>query len=110
MAGKYSYKFTPEAQSDLDDVLFYIEQELSNSRAAEGLATELFEKIDRVREFPLSGRAVDNEFIIDQTLRKFVAGKYIVFYKPDKEAKNIIIVRIVYGGRNMDEILKTMKF
>ena len=108
MASKYSFKFAPKALSDLNEVLLYIEQELSNSKAAKDLADELFEKIDNVREFPLSGRAVVNEFIIDQTLRKFIVGKYIVFYKVNKEAKTIIIVRIVYGGRNIDEILKTL--
>jgi len=108
MANKYSYKFAPKAQNDLNEVLLYIEQELSNSKAAKDLADELFVKIDNIREFPLSGRVVDNEFFIDQTLRKFIVGKYIVFYKVNQEAKTIIIVRIVYGGRNIDEILKTL--
>jgi len=108
MASRYSYKFAPKARSDLDGALSHIEQELCNPKAAEDMATLLFEKIDHVREFPLSGRAVDNENITDQTLRKFFVGKYIVFYKPDKETKTIIIVRIIYGGRNIDEILKTI--
>jgi len=108
MANKYSYRFAPKAFSDLDATLAYIEQELFNPKAAEDLAVELFKKIDHIRLFPLSGRALSNEFISDQTLRKFFVGKYIVFYKPDKETKTIIIVRIVYGGRNIDEILKTI--
>ena len=56
----------------------------------------------------MSGRALDNEFILDQTLRKFFVGNYIVFYRPDKEAKTVIIVRMVFGGRDIDEILKTI--
>jgi len=108
MGIKYSYRFAPLAEIDLDSTLDYIEYELFNPKAAADLATKLNNKIDHIRDFPLSGRVVENEYVIGQNLRQIFIGNYIVFYKPDEETKTIIIVRIVYGGQNIDEILKTI--
>ena len=109
MGIKYAYSFAPKARTDLEDVLRYIEEELSNPKAAVDMAKTFFEKIDTLRASPLSGRKIDNEYVLDQNLRKFFVGKYIVFYKPDEDNRTIIIVRIIYGGRNVDDILKTMR-
>lgn len=105
---KYDYKFAPRANFDLDDVLQHIENQLFNPKAAKDFATDLFEKIDLYREFPESGQKVLNEYIINKDLRKFFVGNYTVFYLPRKESKLLIIVRIVYSGRNINEILKTI--
>ena len=35
-------------------------------------------------------------------------GKYILFYQVLKEEKVIRILRVVYGRRDMDEVLKRM--
>jgi plasmid stabilization system protein ParE len=107
-SGKYSYRFAPRANGDLEETLKYIERELKNPKAAEDFSVKLFEKIDAVRNFPDLGKAVDNEYIIDQTLRRFMVDNYVVFYKPDENARVILIVRIVYGKRNMDEFIKNL--
>jgi len=103
----YDYWFAPKAESDLDETLTYIEQKLHNPKAAYDFVVELFEKIDIYRKFPELGLKVDNEFIL-KDLRKFFVKNYIVYYYPNKETKTIIIVRVLYGGRNVDEILKTL--
>jgi len=106
MASKLSYRFTPRASEDLLSILGYIKNELSNPKAASDLALKIFNGIDQVRQYPDSGIKVDNPHITDKSVRKFYADNYIVFYKTDKEAKSLIIVRIVYGKRNLCEILK----
>ena len=108
MESKYSYKFAPKAKSDLDAIIIYIEQELSNPKAAEDFVFALFEKINSTTAFPDLGQPINNEFIIDQTLRKFFIGNYIVFYKSDKKTETIIIIRIVYGRRDINAILKSI--
>ena len=105
----YSYKFLALADSDWTKILNYIEYELSNPKAAKELADELFNKIDNICKFPESGARIDNKHIKDQTLRKFTAGNYIVFYKPDSELQSIIIMRIIYAGRELSGALKSMQ-
>ena len=108
MAYNFSYRFTDKAEQDLDEILRYISVDLVNPTAAQNLGRKVFEKIDMVRTFPESGASIDNEFLADKTVRKLSVDNYVIYYKAHYEEKVISIIRIVYGKRNLDEILKTM--
>lgn len=108
MECKYSYRFTEKAEQDFDEILRYISLDLANPAAAQNLGRKMFEQIDMVRAFPDSGAPVDNEFLSDKTVRKLSVDNYIIYYKAHYEEKIISVIRIVYGKRNLDEILKTM--
>ena len=108
MAYNFSYRFTEKAEQDLDEILRYISVDLVNPAAAQNLGRKVFEKIDIVRTFPESGSPVDNEFLADKTVRKLSVENYVIYYKAHYEEKVISIIRIVYGKRNLDEILKTV--
>lgn len=106
MEFEYSYRFTEKAVRDFDDILHYIS--LDNTIAAQKLGNKIFEKIDLVRLFPESGELLDNEFLSDKSVRKLLVYNHIVYYKVDYDQKIIYVVRIVYGKRNLEEILKDM--
>ena len=108
MECKYSYRFTEKAVQDLDEILHYITVDLANPNAAQNLGRKLFELIDMVRIFPDSGAPVDNDFLADKTIRKLSVDHYVIYYKAHYEEKVISVIRIVYGKRNLDEIVKTM--
>ena len=108
MECKYSYRFTEKAEQDFDEILRYISVDLANPAAAQKLGRKMFEQIDMVRAFPESGAPVDNEFLADKTVRKLLVDSYIIYYKAHYDEKLISVIRIVYGKRNLDEILKTM--
>lgn len=108
MVFKYSYRFTEKAEQDLEGILRYIAVELSNPVAAQNLGRKIFEKIDIVRDFPDSGTLVDNELLSDKEVRKLLADNYVIYYKVYYDKKIISVVRIVYGKRNLDEIIKTI--
>ena len=106
MAFKYAYRFTEKAETDLTEILRYINDELSNPSAAQDLGRKIFESIDNVRNFPQSGSVVDNSFLADKSVRRIVVDNYIVYYKASENEKTIYIIRIVYGKRNLDEIYR----
>ena len=108
MDSKYSYNFTEKAERDFDEILRYISFDLANPIAAQNLGRKIFEKIDIVRSFPESCAIVDNEFLSDKTVRKLLVDNYIIYYKANHDEKIITIIRIVYGKRNLDEIIKTI--
>lgn len=60
---KYSYRFTEKAAKDLDEIIKYIKEELFNPSAASVFADKIFENIDNIRNFPLSGMLVENDFL-----------------------------------------------
>ena len=108
MECKYSYRFTEKAEQDFDEILRYISVDLANPTAAQNLGRKIFEQINVVRSFPDSGAPVDNEFLSDKSVRKLLVDNYILYYKAHYDEKIIFIIRIVYGKRNLDDILKSM--
>lgn len=108
MEFEYSYRFTEKAVRDFDEILHYISVDLANPIAAQNLGKKVFEKIDVVRAFPDSGTPIDNEYLLDKAVRKLLVDNYIIYYKAYSTEKIISIVRIVYGKRNLDEILRNI--
>lgn len=108
MASKFGYRLTKRAESDLDGIVSYIAVELANPKAASDFVDKLQDNIEEARSFPESGSFVNNEFLQVENVRKKLVGNYIMYYLPNEEEKVIYILRIVYGRRNMDEILKKL--
>ncbi len=106
MESKWGYHLTHKADAYLDDIVGYIAVELANPTAVSNFVGKLQGAIEEVRSFPESGSLVINEFLSNIEVRKKLVGNYIMYYLPDSNEKMIFILRIVYGKRNMDEILR----
>ena len=70
--------------------------------------TKLQEIIEEARSFPESGSPVVNEFVPNMGIRKKLVDNYIMYYLPDSAEKMIFVLRIIYGRRNIDEILRQL--
>lgn len=107
---EYHFALTQRAKQDVrQDVrqnVGYIRNELGNEKAAGMLMNELDKCIERLCVFPESGKLVFDEYLPGIHVRRKIVGKYILFYQVLKEEKVIRILRIVYGRRDMDEVLK----
>jgi len=108
MESKWRYQLTQKADADLDDIVGYIAVELANPKAATDFVDKLQESIEEVRSFPESDSPVVNEFVPNTEVRKKLVATYIIYYLPDYTEKMIFVLRIVYGRRNMDEILRQL--
>ena len=51
---------------------------------------------------------MDNAFLPNGTVRKKLVGSYMLYYFPDREDERIYILRVLYGRRNLDELLREM--
>lgn len=108
MESKFIYQLTQTANVDLDEIVSYIAVELANLQAASDFVDKLQDAIEEARSFPQSGLPVGNEFLADKEVRKKLVGNYIMYYMPDYAKKTVFILRIIFGRRNMDEILRRM--
>ena len=102
----FGYKLTAKAEADLDQIVFYIAAGLDNQRAATDFLPKLQDAINDIRSFPESGALVENEFLPYKTIRKKHVGNYIMYYLPNQKENMIYVLRILYGRRNLDEILR----
>lgn len=108
MESKWGYRLTQKADADLDDIVGYFGVELANPKAASDFVDKLQGTIEEARSFLQSGSLVVNEFVPNTGVRKKLVGNYIMYYLLDSDEKMIFILRIVYGRRNMDEILRQL--
>jgi toxin ParE1/3/4 len=110
MTSEFSYKLTTKAEADLDEIVSYIAIQLENPQAATGILNKLQDAIHEACSFPESGSQVVNEFFPYKGIRKKLVGNYIMYYFPDMNAETVYILRVIYGRRNLDEILREMSF
>ena len=108
MASEFGYFLTRRAEGDLDEILSYLPVQLSAPKAAADFLEKLQGAIREACAFPESGAPVDNAFLPNGTVRKKLVGSDMLYYFPDREDERIYILRILYGRRNLDELLREM--
>ena len=99
------YQFTDIAVVDLDKILNYITNELSNDFASKNLFSKIEKTIDNICLFPKSFPIVENSFVSDKDIRKVSVDNYIMYYKYEEDSNIVSILRIVYGKMNLDKII-----
>ncbi|HLQ98616.1 MAG TPA: type II toxin-antitoxin system RelE/ParE family toxin [Candidatus Dormibacteraeota bacterium] len=101
----YSVHFTKLAMNDLDDIFRYISEKLF----AEGSATRLLDRLEssimQLKEFPKLGNRLTDEYLRIKGYRRVIVDSYIIFYIVSDERKEVIIMRVLYGKRQYEDLL-----
>ena len=100
----YGIIYAEAAQNDLRDIFRYIAYELQAEQAARGQVRRILDAIRQLDTMPDRHEAVDWEPWASMDMRKMPVDNFIVFYMVDRMHKNVIVVRVVYGGRNLEEL------
>ena len=58
--------------------------------------------------FVSPGELFLHAFLPNGTVRKKLVGSDMLYYFPDREDERIYILRVLYGRRNLDELLREM--
>ncbi|MBR6308536.1 MAG: type II toxin-antitoxin system RelE/ParE family toxin [Lachnospiraceae bacterium] len=103
---KYDFYITETAEEDINEAFSYIKNALCNPEAAISFADELEIKIEDICMHPQNGRPVVNEYLKIDNIRRILVKNYTVYYTIDEEQSRVIVLRVVYGKRNQDDILK----
>tara|TARA_R110002167_G_scaffold70001_1_gene197096 strand:- start:164 stop:469 length:306 start_codon:yes stop_codon:yes gene_type:complete len=91
--------WTEPALNNLDDVAEYIA--VSNIYAARKLVEKVFSKVQRLEQFPESGRIPEE--IATLTYREVVVGPCRVFYKVDQDS--VYILHVLRQERDLRKFL-----
>lgn len=105
MANNYTIKMTPMAADDLGNIYRYISEELFTASAATNILKRIEKEIIRLKEFPFSCNYVADEFLRNKGYRKLIVDNYIVFYLTKEEKDQVIIMRVLYGKQNYENLL-----
>lgn len=100
----YSIEFTRQAEADLRHIYEYIAAELQSFQGAEKLLARLESKIFSLEQLPERHHRYPQEPWHSRGLRVMVVNRYCVFYIPHSEQKIVSIIRVIYGGRDIEKI------
>lgn len=102
-----SYKVTisREAQEDLRGIYAYIAFNLFSRQNALGQINRLEKAIRSLDIFPMRHQLVTFEPWKSRGLHVMPCDNFLVFYLPQEEKHEVIISRILYGKRNIIEVL-----
>ena len=102
----FKVKLTEQAGNDLRGIYEYIAYELLSPESAAGQLNRLEKSILGLDSMPERFRAYDKEPWHSRGLRVMPVDNYLVFYIPDHNTETVTIIRIMYGGRDIDAQLK----
>lgn len=97
----YAVEMTDQAENDLREIYEYIAFELLTPDHASGQLDRLEAHIERLGEFPEKFRRYDKEPWHSRGMRVMPVDHYLVFYIPDAETALVMIIRVMYAGRDV---------
>lgn len=106
MSGSYQIQYSPQALEDIKDIYRYIAYELRAPGTAQKQVDRLRKAARSLDRMPARHAVVDWEPWRSMGMHKVPVGRFLIFYTVASEAKAVTIVRIVYGGRNLENLAK----
>ncbi|MDR3288403.1 MAG: type II toxin-antitoxin system RelE/ParE family toxin [Peptococcaceae bacterium] len=100
----FKINFSEQAADDLDKIVKYIREELSNPQAARRFYEAVDEKLRLLREHPYMFPSYHDEKLSAEGFRSAVIGNFMMFYLVDDGMSLVSIARILYGKRDIPTV------
>jgi len=94
--------YTDEALRDLQDIYDYISFVLLEPGIAEKQTDSIMDAADSLGNMPFRYRLYENEPWRSRGLRILPVDNWVILYLPDETQNTVAIIRIMYGGRDID--------
>jgi len=91
---------TPQADSDLDEIWYYIATKSRSVEIADRLVDSVTDRFFLLASHPNVGRARDED--LRPGLRSFSVGEYVIIYRIQDE--DVLILRVLRGSRNIEAL------
>lgn len=104
----YSVIYSPEAMDDLRGIYSYIAFSLSAPEAAEKQVNSIRKEIRSLSFMPERYQFVDFEPWRSMGMHKVPVRNFVVYYTVDEENCTVTVIRIFYGGRDVENIVSEM--
>ena len=101
----WKVNYTNDAERDLQDIYDYIADVLLDLVTAIKQTERIMNTVDSLENMPLRHRLYDKEPWRAKGLRVLSVDNYLVFYLPDESYNTVSVIRIMYGGRDVEKNL-----
>ncbi len=105
MSDVYSVVYSPEAMNDLREIYAYIAFDLQAPDAAKGQVNRLRKEIRSLDFMPSRYAIVDWEPWMRMEMQRVPVENFIVYYAVNNSSLTVTLIRIFYGGRDVENIV-----
>jgi toxin ParE1/3/4 len=92
---------TPQADSDLDDIWYYVASSSRSLEIADRLIDSITDRFLLLASHPNLGRARPD---LHRDLRSFPVGEYVIIYRIADDG--VLILRVIRGSRDIEALFK----
>ena len=103
----WQVQLAKHAEDDLRGIYEYIAFDLLEPGVAKNLIQRIEKRVSKLNNSPQSFATYPKEPWKSRGLRRVNSGKYAIFYIPAEDDKIVTVVRIMYGGRDIDSIWRS---
>ena len=108
MSKTYQVIYSPAAKDDLRGIYRYIAFELFEPIIAEKQVNRIREQIKKLDMFPKKHRKVSWEPWRTMGMRYMPVDNYVVYYLVNDDNLVVTIIRVFYGGRDVENAIHNM--
>lgn len=106
MSDAYQVRYTPQALDDLKDIYAYIAYTLCAAGTTKRQIDRIRKEIRMLDHMPLRYSVVDWEPWKSQNMHSVSVDRFLVFYLVDMQKVTVTVVRIVFGGRDLESLVQ----
>ncbi len=99
----YTVLYSDSAQNDLTEIFEYIAYRLKEVHTAQNLIRKIMKNIELLKTMPLRF-PVDENIKLKIKIHTLNIGNFVTFYSVDENNSTVRVLRIIYGGRDFDEL------
>lgn len=107
MSDAYRVVYSPEARDDLKEIYTYIAVELQAPETAEGQVNRIRKEIRSLDFMPSRYAIVDWEPWRSMGMHRVPVDNFVVYYAVNDGSRTVTVIRIFYGGRDVENIINT---
>ncbi len=105
-ASKYRVRYSADSMKDIDEIYNYISKKFFARQSARRIVRRIREQIRALNVFPERHPLAPEERLAMMGLRKVSVENFVVYYEVDTDSLTVTVARIMYGGRNAENIIR----
>ena len=102
----YKLEFLPIAKKDIEDIIYYITNNLNNRTATINLSKDFIKGANNILDFPYGLSEYKPKHNLKNVYRSLKIKNFLMFYTINEKDKIITIVRVLYQKMDINNILE----
>ena len=98
----WSVQYAEQFLQDLKEISAYISDALQEPQIAEKQVQRILDAADALDHMPERYRIYEKGIERNLKIRILTVNRYVIFYQPDESCQLVKILRVIYGGRDIE--------